>query len=165
MKLQSCVHDTDRTSISSNMRMIGLNFQWNLPHWSSIKKMSEVEQELDNSCREMFKHFEAERLFRDSPMQRRTCDVTSDSHWPRGIGARLWRSRLRVRVLVVPDTYMYPMYVHRAYDTRVPSGFPGYIWLDTKIVKIYVSAESVNTFKNKWKAEGELAGFYRAVSR
>ena len=49
--------------------------------------------------------------------------------WPRGIGARLRRNRLRV--LVVPDTY--PMFIEPTI-TRVPSGFSEFIWLDTKTV-------------------------------
>ena len=51
----------------------------------------------------------------------------SPSLWPSGIGAHLWRNRLRVRVLAVSDTY--PMFIEPMI-TPVPSGFSGYIWLD-----------------------------------
>ena len=53
------------------------------------------------------------------------------SLWPSGIGSRLGRNRLRVRFLAVPD--IYPMFIEPMV-TWVPSGFSGYIWLDTKIV-------------------------------
>ena len=51
--------------------------------------------------------------------------------WPSGIGVHLERNRLRVRVLAVSDTL--PMFIEPAID-RVPSGFSGCIWLDTRIV-------------------------------
>ena len=53
------------------------------------------------------------------------------SLWPSGIGSRLGRNRLWVRFLAVSD--IYPMFIEPTI-TWVPSGFPGYIWLDTKIV-------------------------------
>ena len=43
----------------------------------------------------------------------------------------LGRNRLRARVLVLSDTY--PMFIEPMI-TRVPPGFSGYIWLDTKIM-------------------------------
>ena len=57
--------------------------------------------------------------------------------WPSEIGVLLERNRLRVGS---PGSVGYISHVHRSYDyTQVPSGFSGYIWLDTKIVlkKIY----------------------------
>ena len=57
--------------------------------------------------------------------------VVSPSLWPRGIGSRLGRNRLWVRFLAVSD--IYPMFIEPTI-TWVPSGFSGYIWLDTKIV-------------------------------
>ena len=53
------------------------------------------------------------------------------SLWPSGIGSRLGRNRLWVRFLAGSD--IYPMFIEPTI-TRVPSGFSGYIWLDTKIV-------------------------------
>ena len=53
------------------------------------------------------------------------------SLWPSGIDSRLWRIRLWVRFLAVSD--IYPMFIEPTI-TWVPSGFSGYIWLDTKIV-------------------------------
>ena len=53
------------------------------------------------------------------------------SLWPSGIGSRLVRNRLWVRFLAVSD--IYPMFIEPTI-TWVPSGFTGYIWLDTKIV-------------------------------
>ena len=53
------------------------------------------------------------------------------SLWPSGIGSRLGRNRLWVRFLAVSD--IYPMFIEPTI-TWVPSGFSGYIWLDTKIV-------------------------------
>ena len=60
-----------------------------------------------------------------------SADGHSPSLWPSGIGMHLGRNRLRVRVLAVSDTY--PMFIEPTI-TQVPSGFSGYIWLDTKIV-------------------------------
>ena len=51
--------------------------------------------------------------------------------WPSGIGSRLGRNRLWVRFLAVSDIYL--MFIEPTI-TWVPSGFSGYIWLDTKIV-------------------------------
>ena len=51
--------------------------------------------------------------------------------WHSGIGSRLGRNRLWVRFLAVSD--IYPMFIEPTI-TWVPSGFSGYIWLDTKIV-------------------------------
>ena len=51
------------------------------------------------------------------------------SLWPSGIGSRLGRNQ--VRFLAV--SYIYPMFIEPTI-TWVPSGFSGYIWLDTKIV-------------------------------
>ena len=51
--------------------------------------------------------------------------------WPSGIGSRLGRKRLWVRFLAVTD--INPMFIEPTI-TWVPSGFSGYIWLDTKIV-------------------------------
>ena len=48
-----------------------------------------------------------------------------------GIGSRLGRNRLWVRLLAVSD--IYPMFIEPTI-TWVPSGFSGYIWHDTKIV-------------------------------
>ena len=48
-----------------------------------------------------------------------------------GIGSRLGRNRLWVRFLAVSD--IFPMFIEPTI-TWVPSGFSGYIWLDTKIV-------------------------------
>ena len=48
-----------------------------------------------------------------------------------GIGSRLGRNRLWVRFLAVSD--IYPMFIEPTI-TWVPSGFSGYIWLDTEIV-------------------------------
>ena len=53
------------------------------------------------------------------------------SLWSSGIGSRLGRNRLLVRFLAMSD--IYPMFIEPTI-TRVPSGFSGYIWLDTKIV-------------------------------
>ena len=53
------------------------------------------------------------------------------SLWPSGIGSGLGRNRLWVRFLAVSD--IYPMFIEPTI-TWVPSGFSGYIWLDTKIV-------------------------------
>ena len=53
------------------------------------------------------------------------------SLWPSGIGSRLGRNRSWVWFLAVSD--IYPMFIERTI-TWVPSGFSGYIWLDTKIV-------------------------------
>ena len=53
------------------------------------------------------------------------------SLWPSGIGSRLGGNRLWVRFLAVSD--IYPMFIEPTI-TWVPSGFSGYIWLDTKIV-------------------------------
>ena len=53
------------------------------------------------------------------------------SLWPSGIGSRLGRNRLWVRFLAVSE--IYPMFIEPTI-TWVPSGFSGYIWLDTKIV-------------------------------
>ena len=53
------------------------------------------------------------------------------SLWPSGIDYRLGRNRLWVRFLVVSD--IYSMFIEPTI-TWVPSGFSGYIWLDTKIV-------------------------------
>ena len=53
------------------------------------------------------------------------------SLWPSGIGFRLGRNRLWVRFLAVSD--IYPMFIEPTI-TWVPSGFSGYIWLDTKVV-------------------------------
>ena len=53
------------------------------------------------------------------------------SLWPSGIGSRLGQNRLWVRFLAVSD--IYPMFIEPTI-TWVPSGFSGYIWLDTKIV-------------------------------
>ena len=53
------------------------------------------------------------------------------SLWPSGISSRLGRNRLWVRFLEVSD--IYPMFIEPTI-TWVPSGFSGYIWLDTKIV-------------------------------
>ena len=58
-------------------------------------------------------------------------DQGSLSLWPSGIGSRLGRNRLWVRFLAVSD--IYPMFIEPTI-TWVPSGFSGYIWLDTKIV-------------------------------
>ena len=57
--------------------------------------------------------------------------ATSPSLWPSGIDSRLGRNRLWVRFLTVSD--IYPMFIEPTI-TWVPSGFSGYIWLDTKIV-------------------------------
>ena len=51
--------------------------------------------------------------------------------WPSGIDSRLGRNWLWVRFLAVLD--IYPMFIEPTI-TWVPSGFSGYIWLDTKIV-------------------------------
>ena len=53
------------------------------------------------------------------------------SLWPSGIGSRLGRNRLWARFLAVSD--IYSMFIEPTI-TWVPSGFSGYIWLDTKIV-------------------------------
>ena len=53
------------------------------------------------------------------------------SLWPSSIGSRLGRNRLWVRFLALSD--IYPMFMEPTI-TWVPSGFSGYIWLDTKIV-------------------------------
>ena len=53
------------------------------------------------------------------------------SLWPSGIGSRLGRNRLWVRFLAVSD--IYPMFIEPTI-IWAPSGFSGYIWLDTKIV-------------------------------
>ena len=53
------------------------------------------------------------------------------SPWPSGIDSRLGRNRLGVRFLAVSD--IYPMFI-KPTITWVPSGFSGYIWLDSKIV-------------------------------
>ena len=53
--------------------------------------------------------------------------------WPSGISPRLGqklRNRLLVRFLAVSD--IYPMFIEPTI-TWVPSGFSGYIWLDTKM--------------------------------
>ena len=55
----------------------------------------------------------------------------SPSPWPSGIGSRLGRNRLWARFPAVSD--IYPMFTEPTI-TWAPSGFSGYIWLDTKIV-------------------------------
>ena len=60
-----------------------------------------------------------------------TAPTICPSLWPSGIGSRLGRNRLWVRFLAVSD--IYPMFIEFTI-TWVPSGFSGYIWLDTKIV-------------------------------
>ena len=57
--------------------------------------------------------------------------IKEGSLWPSSIGSRLGRNRLRVRFLALLD--IYPMFIERTI-TLVPSGFSGYLWLDTKIV-------------------------------
>ena len=68
----------------------------------------------------------------------RHCHISACSYWyeclslwPSGIGSRLGRNRLWVRFLAVSD--IYPMFIEPTINW-VPSGFSGYIWLDTKIV-------------------------------
>ena len=51
--------------------------------------------------------------------------------WPSVIGTHVGRNRSRVQFLAVSD--IYPMFIEPTI-TWVPSGFCGYIWLDTKIV-------------------------------
>ena len=58
-------------------------------------------------------------------------DTRCPSLWPSGIGSRLGRNRLWARFLAVSD--IYSMFIEPTI-TWVPSGFSGYIWLDTKIV-------------------------------
>ena len=68
--------------------------------------------------------------------------------WPSGIDSRLGRNRLGVRFLAVSD--IYPMFIEPTI-TWVPSGFSGYIWLDTKIVlKTYhvTSNSKVNRYSH-----------------
>ena len=65
------------------------------------------------------------------------------SLWPSGISSRLGRNRSWVRFLAVAD--IYPMFI-KPTITWVPSGFSGYIWLDTKIV----------LKKKKWKKQDYL---------
>ena len=55
------------------------------------------------------------------------------SLWPSGIGSNSGRSRLWVRCLEVSDIHVYPMFTEIT-NTWIPSGFSGYIWLDTKSV-------------------------------
>ena len=63
----------------------------------------------------------------------------SPSLWPSGIGSRLGRNRSWVRFLAVSD--IYPMFIEPTI-TWVPSGFSGYIWLDTKIVFLKKTIDS-----------------------
>ena len=53
------------------------------------------------------------------------------SLWPSGIGSRLGRNKLWVQFLAVSDNN--PMFIEPTI-TWDPSGFSGYIWLDSKIV-------------------------------
>ena len=62
--------------------------------------------------------------------------------WPSGIDSRLGRNRLGVRFLAVSD--IYPMFIEPTI-TWVPSGFSGYIWLDTKIV--FKKKKVIHTYK------------------
>ena len=57
--------------------------------------------------------------------------IRYDTTVPSGTGSRLGRNRLWVWFLAVSD--IYPMFIEPTI-TWVPSGFSGYIWLDTKIV-------------------------------
>ena len=55
-------------------------------------------------------------------------DLVCPPLWPSAIGSRLGRNRLWVWFLAVSD--IYPMFIEPTI-TWVPSGFSGYIWLDT----------------------------------
>ena len=76
-----------------------------------------------------------------------TVDINNcPSLWPSGIGSRLGRNRSWVRLLAVSD--IYPMFIEPTI-TWVPSGFSGYIWLDTKIVlKNYLGVLSKLIYKH-----------------
>ena len=65
----------------------------------------------------------------------KTVCVANQRHlWPSGISSCLGRNRLWVRFLAdVGYIIIYPMFIEPTI-TWVPSGFSGYIWLDTKIV-------------------------------
>ena len=60
-----------------------------------------------------------------------TESFSNPSLWPSGIGSCLWRIGLWVRFLTVSD--IYPMFLDPTTITWVPSGFSGYIWLDTTL--------------------------------
>ena len=81
------------------------------------------------------------------------------SLWPSGIGSRLGRNRLWVRFLAVSD--IYPMFIEPTI-TWVPSGFSGYIWLDTKIVlKEMLDKDSLSCFSLEFFSDHKN---YRAIS-
>ena len=74
------------------------------------------------------------------------------SLWPSGIGTHSGRNRLLVQVLAAPDTYS--MFIEPTI-TRVPSGFSGYIWLESLHTKICQQVwETKNVIFNKTDIEG-----------
>ena len=83
-------------------------------------------------------HHEADTM-KLTPWSRRICP----SLWPSGISMHLGRNRLWVQFLAVSD--IYPMFIQPTI-TWVPSGFSGYIWLDTKIVLKKKKTENYKIF-------------------
>ena len=76
------------------------------------------------------------------------------SLWPNGIGSGLERNRLWVRFLAVSD--IYPIYIEPTI-TWVPSGFSGYIWLDTKIVlKKFLYIKLIDLSCKLWIGTGRV---------
>ena len=73
------------------------------------------------------------------------------SLWPSGIGSRLGQNRLWVRFLAVSD--IYPMFIEPTI-TWVPSGFSGYIWLNTKIVLNLLSKTPIHQYTDISKNRG-----------
>ena len=76
------------------------------------------------------------------------------SLWPSGSDSRLGRNRLWVRFLEVSD--IYPMF-KEPMITQVPSGFSGYIWLDTKIA---LKHEII-----RWRPASHLSANFSAIFR
>ena len=90
--------------------------------------LSDVEKEMERMMRRKER---SDFILANLALRQGIVDQNVTSLWPSGIDSRLGRNRLGVRLLAVSD--IYSMFIEPTI-TWVPSGFSGYIWLDTKIV-------------------------------